>query len=237
MDVHGVSRRFGAVALVAGPLALVMGSLWQVYGDDDSVPVSLAKVARHQSDQRVVIVADLLAGFLLPAVLYLMRLSGRGAPRLALIGGSVAFLAWLAGIVSLGGSDVLLYHAAQAADRTSAVSLVKSVVSDPAFAGPEAVFIVGHLLGMLLLGIALWRSRAVPLWAAALVGIAPILHLIVHDLSGAVNAGAYALFTIGMAACAVALWRRPDEQAGIPAVAATARNIRSSELSAQSTQS
>ena len=76
MNVRAVSRRFGAAALVLGPLSLVLGSLFQVAGDDDPVPASLAKIAAHSSGERGLIVCDLLAGFMLPAVLYLMRLAG-----------------------------------------------------------------------------------------------------------------------------------------------------------------
>jgi hypothetical protein len=74
----------------------------------------------------------------------------------------VAFAAWLADLVSLGASDLLYDHPAQLPDRASAVTLVHAITSDAAFVVPEALFIIGHLLGMLLLGIALWRSRAVP---------------------------------------------------------------------------
>jgi hypothetical protein len=66
------------------------------------------------------------------------------------------------------------------------------------------------MLGLLLLGIALWRSRAVPRWAAALVGLASLAQVPVHD-SGVGSAVAYGLLLIGMAACAVTLLRtRPE---------------------------
>jgi hypothetical protein len=217
MDIRSVSRRFGAVALVIGPLAVVAGSLFEVSGDDDSVATSLTKIARHQGEQRALIVFDLIAALMLPAMIYLMRLSRRGAPRLAIVGGAVAFVGWLGGLISLGGSDVLLYRAAQLPDRSIATGLVKSVVGDPGFVVPEAAFIIGHLVGMLLLGIALWRSRVVPAWVAGLVGIGPIVHLAVHDLSGAVDAAAYGLVAIGMIACAVTLLRTSDDDWDLPA--------------------
>jgi len=213
MNARAVSRSFGAAALVIGPLSLVLGSLFQVAGDDDPVPASLAKIAAHASAERGVIVCDLLAGFMLPAVLYLMRLAGPRAPRLTQAGGTAAFAAWLAGLVSLGASDLLYDHAARLPDRASAVTLVHAITSDTAFVVPETLFIIGHLLGMLLLGVALWRSRAVPRWAATLVGLAPLVQLLVHDQPGAVNACANGLFLIGMAACAVTLVRTPPEQA------------------------
>jgi len=212
MNVRAVSSRFGAAVLLIGPLGLVLGSLVQVAGDDDSVSVSLAKIAAHPSGERAVIVCDLLAAFMVPAVLYLMRLAGPRAPRLTLVGGAVAFAAWLAGLVSLGASDLLYDHAAQLSDRATAVALVHAVTSDAAFVIPEALFIIGHVLGLLLLGIALWRGRAVPRWAAALVGLASVVQFFVHDQS-VLSACAFGLLLIGMATCAVTLLRTANEPA------------------------
>lgn len=216
MNAGAVSRRFGATVLVLGPLGLVAGSLFQVASDDDSVAASLAKIAAHLPGERAVIVWDLLAAAMIPAMLYLMRLAGPRAPRLTLAGGVVSFAAWLAGLYSIGASDLLYYHAAQSPDRAGAISLVHAVTTDAAFSVPAFVFIVGHMLGMLLLGIALWRSRAVPRWAAALVGLASLVQVPVHD-SGAGSAGAYGLLLIGMAACAVTLVRTRPEPAQAPA--------------------
>ena len=215
MNVRAVSRRFGAAALVIGPLGLVLGSLFQVVSDDDSVSASLAKIAAHPSGEHAVIICDLLAAFMVPAVLYLMRLSGPRAPRLTLAGGAVSFASWMAGLYSVGASDLLYLHAAQSPDRAGAVSLVHSVTGDAVFTVPAFGFIVGHMLGMLLLGIALWRSRAVPRWAAALVGLASLAQVPVHD-SGVGSAVAYGLLLIGMAACAVTLLRtRPEPDSAL----------------------
>ena len=71
---------------------------------------------------------------------------------------------------------------------------------------------------MLVLAIALWRSRAVPLWAAGLIGLAPIGHLLVHDAGRLPNVIAYALMTAGMAAAAVSLLRVANEDWDLPAV-------------------
>jgi hypothetical protein len=221
MNVRAVSGRFGAAVLLIGPLGLVLGSLFQVASDDDSVSVSLAKIAAHPSGERAVIVCDLLAAFMVPAVLYLMRLAGPRAPRLTLAGGAVAFAGWLAGLISLGASDLLYDHAAQLSDRASAISLVHAVTSDAAFVIPEALFLIGHVLGLLLLGIALWRGRAVPRWAAALVGLASVVQFVVHD-QAVLSACAFGLLLIGMAACAVTLLRAPAEPAPVRSPATSA---------------
>jgi hypothetical protein len=45
-DFRSVSRSFGAVSLVLGPAAVIIGTLAGSVGDDDSAPSALAKVAR-----------------------------------------------------------------------------------------------------------------------------------------------------------------------------------------------
>jgi hypothetical protein len=217
MDDRTVSRWFGAASLVIGGAAITAGSLFEVTGDDDSVRTSLSRIAAHQSDQRGLIVTDMVATLLLPAMLYLMRLARRGSPRLAVSGGVLAFAGWLAGLLGLGASDVLFYHAARAGDHAAAVSLLTAVTDDAASSVLLGVFLVGHLLGMLILGAALWRSRTVPRWGAALLGLAPIGHLLVHSAGRVPNAIAYALMTAGMAAAALSLLRVADEGWDLPA--------------------
>src|SRR6202453_4261191 len=215
MNVRAVSIHFGVAALVIGPLGLVLSRVLPGGRHPRSVSASLAKIAAHPSGEHAVIICDLLVAFMVPAVLYLMRLAGPRAPRLTLIGGTVAFAAWLAGLFSVGASDLLYDHAAQSPDRAGAVSLVHAVTGDAVFTIPAFGFIVGHMLGLLLLGIALWRSRAVPRWAAALVGLASLAQVPVHD-SGAGSAVAYGLLLIGMAGCAVALLRtRPEPDSAL----------------------
>jgi hypothetical protein len=217
MDDRTVSRWFGAASLVIGGAAVTLGSLFEVTNDGDSVRQALGTIATHQSDQRGLIVTDLVAALMLPAMLYLMRLARKGSPRLALSGGVLAFAGWLAGLMGLGAGDVVFYHAARADDHAAAVSLVTAVTDDTTTSVLLGIFLVGHLLGMLLLGVALWRSRAVPRWGAALVGLAPIGHLLVHSAGRVPNGIAYALMTLGMGASALSLVRIANEEWDRPA--------------------
>jgi hypothetical protein len=218
MDARTVSRWFGAASLVVGGAAVTVGSLFEVTGDGDSVRRALAEIAAHQSDQRGLIVTDMVAVLMVPAMLYLMRLARKGSPRLAVSGGALAFAGWLAGLLGVGASDVLFYHAARAHDHAAAVSLLTAVTHDAATVVLLGVFLVCHLLGMLLLGVALWRSRAVPRWGAVLVGVAPTGQLFVHSAGRVPNAVAYGLMAAGMGAAALSLLRVADEEWDLPAV-------------------
>ncbi len=108
------------------------------------------------------------------------------------------------------------------------MALVKAVFNDPGFIAPLAVFLIGHVVGMLLLGIALWRSKAVALWAAALVGLGPIVQFAVDSGPRALGAAAWALVFVGTAACAVALLRHGRRRVGS---AGRGRRVESRDLS------
>jgi hypothetical protein len=221
MDVRTVTRWFGAASLVVGGVAVTIGTAIQPSGDDDSTTVALSKISRHLSDQRALIVADLFAAFLLPGILCLMRLARRGSPRLAVAGGSLALAGWLAALVGLGSLDVVYYHAAKSSDRAGAAALVHAVANDGTSDVLLVIFLVGQVIGMLLLAAALWRSRVVPRWAAVVLGAGPIAQFGAHD-SNTLSAVVYACVAVGLAACAISVLQVDDDAWDMAAVDASA---------------
>jgi len=211
MDIRTLSRATGAFCLIVGPASVALGSLFQQVHDGDSASTALRRIAAHPGAAHTAILFDVGAVAMIPAMLYLMRQARDRGPRLALIGGAVAFIGWTVGVASFVGIDVLQYHAAQAADHAAAVGLVDKVNHDSILGALVGVFVIGHLLGMLLLGIALWRARAVATWAAFLVAFMPLAHLAVHSIGGAVDAATYGLLAVGMIACAFKALGTPND--------------------------
>jgi hypothetical protein len=76
--------------------------------------------------------------------------------------------------------------------------------------------VLGHVVGLILLGLVLWRGRVVPAWAGLLPAVSQILHVVfaiivpVHALNGL----AWGLTAVGFAAAAVALIREPGRDQG-----------------------
>jgi hypothetical protein len=62
------------------------------------------------------------------------------------------------------------------------------------------VFVVGHVVGTVLLGLALWRSRGVPAWAAWAVAVSQPLHFTATVVLGSpqVDFVAWNLMAVGM---------------------------------------
>jgi hypothetical protein len=70
---------------------------------------------------------------------------------------------------------------------------------------------------MILLGIALWRSRAVPVWVAVLFIAYPVLHFLAQAAGPAADYAARVALLISAAAIAEAVLRTPDDRWDLPA--------------------
>lgn len=82
----------------------------------------------------------------------------------------------------------------------------------------HAGWVIGHLLGYVLLGIALLRARVIPRWAAWLIIVSA---LVMGPLSYGTGMGllqvlGYVLVFIGSVPAAIAMLKRRDEQAFMP---------------------
>lgn len=84
----------------------------------------------------------------------------------------------------------------------------------PTTAVAGILFVVGHVAGTVLLGIALWRSRTVPRWAAVLTTLAQPLHVVAalvlanHPL----DLVAWGMNALGFAAAATTVLRQSPDQ-------------------------
>jgi hypothetical protein len=154
-----------AVAIVGGPLGFLLGGALAPSVHD---PALLA-IARNAAADPVLngahLVAFVLASYLLPvSAVGLARLAHRRRPGLATAAGIVAVVGWLP-FSALAALDDLELRMAAAPARSSA-ALLDAFSADPVMNGYLLVYVLGHLAGYVLLGIALARARTVPLWSA-----------------------------------------------------------------------
>ena len=84
----------------------------------------------------------------------------------------------------------------------------------PAQTVAEVLFVVGHVLGTILLGVAMLRSRLVPAWAAWVTIVAQPLHFVAAVILGShwLDLFAWGLNAVGFAALALAILRLPDDE-------------------------
>ncbi|MFI0479171.1 hypothetical protein [Actinomadura sp. 9N215] len=85
----------------------------------------------------------------------------------------------------------------------------------PTVAAGSGLFVAGHILGVVLLGIALWRGRIIPAWAGiALIASQPLHAIFAAALPNATLDGlAWGLTAVGFAAAAPAVARGADRSA------------------------
>lgn len=211
-DVRRFDRWVAAALMPVGPAAVAV--LRFVVPAD---PVG-ESVAADPGTQRLILWCGLVAVLtLLPGALAAVRLLRRHTPRLA---------TWTAALLVpgyLGMTGLVAVDAAVLAGTNLGLPPgTVTELSDAVFALPTvnilvSLFIVGHIVGTLLLGIAAFRSRVIPRPLAVALALSQFVHL------AAVIAGlpwldllAWATTAVGMAALARVVLRTPDDEWDLP---------------------
>jgi hypothetical protein len=145
---------------------------------------------------------------IVPAVLWVAQLTRAAAPRLTL----AALLLTVPGYVALAfllSEDALLWSGTDAGlSVASTARLVDHLHPTVAVAG--GAFVLGHVVGTILLGLALWHSRVVPAWAAVATIVSQPIHFVaaVVLVSHPLDLVGWGLNAVGFAAAGIAFARR-----------------------------
>jgi hypothetical protein len=141
-------------------------------------------------------VAYVFASYLLPiGVIGLAYLAYPRTPWLATIGGLVGVVGWLP-FSALTALDDLGNMMAQMPDNGSYAELLDRFTLDPVMNSYLLIYIVGHLVAYVLLGIALRRAGVIPRWAAwSMIASSP-LTVAVFVLPGRPLAAGYIAMTL-----------------------------------------
>jgi hypothetical protein len=217
-DLRTLRRIAAALSIVLGPLAVgvVRATVPSVNPPDGKA--AIAAMVANPTLARVELAAGVVATLFLPfAIVGLTRLVMRRAPVLALIGGGLALIGW-ALIPALVVSDAMTYTMAQSgANPAQLATLWEQVNANTVVSLISTLFVVGHELGTLLLGIGLARARSVPLWAAAAVVIGILLHPVGFGLGiRPLDILAFALLVTGCLAAAHAVFTTPNDAWDLP---------------------
>lgn len=210
---HSISPAVWAVAalLPVGPLAIGVLRLILPYYTASSSADMVAAVAAHPGRQTAVLwLAYVGVLTLVPGVLVAARVCRDAAPRLTAWALGLAVPGYLSMTMMLGSDDLLwsTHHARlSASDSASVVS-----AAHPAVGISLGVFVVGHVIGTVLLGLALLRSGRIPAWAAWAITVSQPIHFIATVVLGSpqVDFVGWALTAVGMAMVAAVVLRDPD---------------------------
>jgi hypothetical protein len=166
-----------AVLVPIGPLAVAVLRVILPYYTVDPTATMLAKVAGHQGAEAAVLWLSLVAMItLVPATIAVGLLAVRRRPWL----GGTALVVSLVGFAALPvvgvADDVALAGARSGLTAAEVGRLLDVVQGQSAIAVAGLLFVVGHILGVVLLGIALWRAGVLPGWAGLLLSGSQPLH-------------------------------------------------------------
>jgi hypothetical protein len=106
-------------------------------------------------------------------------LSRRRVPTLTTIGLTLAVVGYTCLAIgnSFGEISTALVASHPEIDRATAYALGSGLELGPVSSLTGTLFVFGHLIGTIILGLALWRSNAVPTWTALLLAVSQPIHL------------------------------------------------------------
>jgi hypothetical protein len=194
-----------AALLVAplGPLAVAALRGLLPYDTVDDSSTIVAQVAAHPTVESAVLWLSWLALLTLP--LGVLIVSGVAVRARPVLGAVAAVLTWV-GFGSLAflitpDQAALAGVAAGLPDATTA-ALLAAMDGHPVASTATSVFVVGHIAGTVLLGLALWR--VIPRWAALALMVSQPLHFVVAVVmpNHVLDALAWLLTAIGFAVAA-----------------------------------
>jgi len=220
MGTAGFRRAALAAAMVVAPWGIVLANTsaaWETRhgGDDGTGTGALALAAAHPGAERFGMVAGMLGCLLMvPAVIGVMQLTRYRAAKLGLIGGVWTAAGYISYFGMLSADGITLAMAARGDHPGDYAQVLDASLNTGSVIWYYLVFLTGNLIGTLLLGLALFRSRSVPVWAAAAVIGWPVLHIagIIAASEWFEVAGAV-LQAVGFAVAARCLMSRADEDA------------------------
>jgi hypothetical protein len=196
-----------ALALIVAPWAFVVANAGDILTsdrglDDTTSRGALLIAAAHPFADKWFTFAAMLGCLLfVPAVLGAMGLVRVKAARVGLAGGVLmitGYICYFAMLFQGYATIALAEHGGASPDNVAVQDLM---MNQGFFIGVALTFVVGNLIGTFLLGLALLRARVVPRWAAALVLVWPVAHVLGGPWGEVLGAAAEAvgLVVVGLA--------------------------------------
>ena len=185
-----VQRMLLAACIILAPLSITLYILaWPenpapVVTGTEAAPITTSIMAGPMGNT-LHFIGGIAASFFLPLGYLGMSLLGmRRSPWLATISAALSLIGWIPWSALIGIDD-LAYDIGQAGSTPQLAALWTHFNSDPVMLTYLLIYIIGHLLSAVLIGIMLGRLRLVPAWAAwafALTSPLTIVIILVHNI-------------------------------------------------------
>lgn len=215
-DLRGFWKLFAAVLIVLAPLSVMIGRGIMPYWTTDSSLSIVEKTLAHQDLVSMMGWTGIVTGpVLLLGVLAVAYVARRGSPVLATLGAGLSFLAWCMGSATVD-LDYLVITLGQNGFDAHSITQLADLLQNTALATVTGIiWLIGHIVGMVLIGIAVVRAGLVSWW----VGIALIISQPMHFISAVIIPSrlldltlGWGLTTLGCAVVALAVARMTNDQ-------------------------
>jgi hypothetical protein len=204
---------------IAAPLPMLgLGASYlisQIPSDGPFKAMVVAVAAHHQSTLIAGAFGLLFLVALIPATIALAWCTRRSAPVLTAAGASISLLGFLAGLPLLPSDGSLaLATADKHLNVNTIAALDKALWAQPVNQVVAILFLAGIVIGLPLLGIALWRSKVAPAWMAICLIAGGFTH---PFIPGHIAEGIGLWFAaIGFTAVTRALLHMPNDEFDLP---------------------
>lgn len=209
--------------VVVGVFCLIVGSVGQLVQILVSPVSSAGKAAENVAAATASPSAMSLAAWLdlttvvcfVPGLLVIGYLAGARTTRLGFVATLVVVGTTLPGVAYVLAPDAMY---AAAAKGTFPAAAIDTYAGLPVVGTSTIVFLLGHVLGIILLGVALWRAGRVPAWAAGCLIAFPIAEIggTAADLKAVTVVGYLLLVTTSVACCLEIARERRTEPVAVP---------------------
>lgn len=178
-DLRGIWRVLAAIVVFLGPLSILALRAIMPYWTTDAPSTVVAKSLAHQSTMDIMVWAGLLfTPALLLSVVAIAYVARRGSPVLATVGGALSFIGWSMGATTVNMDYLVSQLGASGFDQAMIVRIGDSLQNSTFAAVGGIIWLVGHILGMVLIGIALGRAGIVKWWVAIALMVSQPFHFI-----------------------------------------------------------
>jgi hypothetical protein len=166
------------VAPIPG-LALAGAILLAPYGVDAKITAMMTAVAGDPGREQLAIWAGMLFSLtVLPAVFAIGWVSRRHSPRLVLAGGTLSAVGFGVGFSLPDSGAGALVARREGLDLTKVSAISDAIFAEPLTTFTPLVFVIGTSVGLLLLGVAMWRSRVARRWLAVALALSGPAHVL-----------------------------------------------------------
>lgn len=207
-DAAAIRRRFAGACLIVSGAALV-AAFSMPHAERDDAVAFVPFVQSHSAVVGAVGVLSLVVVLtVIPGMAGLSAALSTRAPWLATVGAAFVVAGFASFLVIVGTDNATTAFAASGQSQPVVGALLDSSSNTFLYNAAFLLFVTGHLVGPLLIGIAAWRARFAPWPIAALAPVGAVGHFVAEAVGiGALDIAAFVVLGAGLAGLGVLLLR------------------------------